>query len=320
MAMIGPFITFYNGIKFPQFGLGTWQSTKEECKTAVRAALDAGYRHFDSAFAYGNEADIGEVINEYIKAGKIKREDVFITSKLWSTFMEPSKVAEGCDISLKALGLDYIDLYLAHNSMAFKNTSSGGAFPTNPDGTPAVLDVKVQDTWAAMEKLVKNGKVKSIGVSNYSAEQVDRIVKHGTIKPVTNQVECHAYMRQEELFNACKKHNVYLTSYGSLGSPGRPESFRDNSHPVLMEEPFIKQLATKHKKSPGQILLRELIQRGIIIIPKSSNPKRIKENSEIFDFQLSPAEMKQIADLDKKLRLFGSFDILKCHPEYPFHA
>ncbi|ESO98959.1 hypothetical protein LOTGIDRAFT_114173 [Lottia gigantea] len=302
MAMVGPFITFNNGVKFPQFGLGTWQSTKEECQTAIRAALDAGYRHFDSAFAYGNEADIGEVINEYIKAGKIEREDVFITTKLWSTFHD--KVEEGFKKSLDNLNLGYIDLFLCHNPMAFEDTGSSGLFPTKADGSPAIKNIPIETSWADMEKLVATGKCKSIGVSNYGPKQIERLVQKAKIKPVTNQVECHAYFPQDELYTVCKKHKITLTSYATLASPGRPAYIVDDKHPILLQDPVIKKLAEKYKKSAGQILLRQMVQRGILVIPKSVNPKRIKENSEIFDFELSPADVKQIESLNKSLQLF----------------
>ncbi|ESO98958.1 hypothetical protein LOTGIDRAFT_114071, partial [Lottia gigantea] len=246
---------------------------------------------------------IGEVINEYIKAGKIKREHVFITTKLWSTFHD--KVEEGFKKSLDNLNLGYIDLFLCHNPMAFEvsDTGSGGLFPTKADGSLAFKNIPIETSWADMEKLVANDKCKSIGVSNYGPKQIERLVQKAKIKPVTNQVECHIYYPQNELYDVCEKQDIKLTSYATLGSPGRPASFVDDKLPILLQDPVIKKLAEKYKKSPGQILLRQMVQRGILVIPKSVNPKRIKENSEIFDFELIPADVKQIENLNKNLKL-----------------
>ncbi|XP_050398277.1 aldo-keto reductase family 1 member A1 [Patella vulgata] len=315
MAAAVRMIVLNNGRKFPILGLGTWQSSKEECQTAVRAALDAGYRHIDTAYAYRNEADIGEVLQEYMKAGKLKREDFFITTKLWITFHQQDRVLEGLNESLKNLQLDFVDLYLIHTPCAFKETGKG-FYPENEDGTPAHLNIPIEETWKGMERAVALGKAKSIGVSNFNSKQVERICKSCTIKPVTNQVECHAYLNQKRLQDFCKALNVTLTSYASLGSPGRPSYLKKDAEPVLLEEPLIKELADKYKKTAGQILLRYLTQRNILVIPKSANPTRIAQNIQIFDFYLSDSEIDQINGLNKDHRYF-TMEVGIGHPEYP---
>ncbi|XP_050388967.1 aldo-keto reductase family 1 member A1 [Patella vulgata] len=311
-----PMVTFNNGNKFPILGLGTWQATKEECQNSVRTALDAGYRHIDTAYAYGNEADIGEVLQEYMKAGKLKRSDFYITTKLWLTHHQPERVIECLNISLANLKLDYVDLYLIHGPCAFEDTGTG-FYPLKPDGTPAFLNLPPEKTWEGMEKAVKLGKAKNIGVSNFTCDQIDRICKIATIKPVTNQVECHAYFNQADMHRFCQQRGILLTSYGSLGSPGRPEMLKRDTDSILLDDPLIKKLADKYKKSAGQVLLRNLTQRNILVIPKSIKPARIKQNMQVFDFKLTDAEMKQIEGLQKNVRLFKN-DLGKGHPEFPF--
>ncbi|ESO98927.1 hypothetical protein LOTGIDRAFT_113911 [Lottia gigantea] len=299
------FITFNNGNKFPRLGLGTWQATKEQVQGAVRAALDAGYRHIDTAFAYGNEADIGEILQEYMNNGKLKREDFYITTKLWITYHEPERVLQCLKKSLASLKLDYVDLYLIHTPCAYQETGVGSFWPTTADGKPAFKHIPVEDTWKSMEEAVKLGLAKNIGVSNFNSKQVERICKSGTIKPVTNQVECHAYLNQKNLQDFCKKLGVTITSYGSLGSPGRPGNLKKSDEPVLLQDPLIVKLAEKYKKSPGQICLRSLLDRDILVIPKSSNPDRIVQNGQLFDFKLTSDELQQVLALNKDFRYFN---------------
>ncbi|KAK6187400.1 hypothetical protein SNE40_005438 [Patella caerulea] len=311
-----PMVIFNNGNKFPILGLGTLAANSDDCKNAVRAALDAGYRHFDTAYAYGNEADIGEVLQEYMNAGKLTRSDFFVTTKLWLTYHQPDRVLECLDLSLSKLKLEYVDLFLMHTPCAFEDTGNG-FFPIRDDGTPAFLNIPPEETWKGMERAVTDGKAKNIGVSNFSCGQIERICKIATIKPVTNQVECHAYFNQGDLQSFCKKRGIILTSYGSLGSPGRPDMFKKDSDPVLMEDALIKKLAKKYKKSAGQILLRNLTQRNIMVIPKSTNPDRIKQNMQVFDFTLTGCEMKQIEGIDTNNRIFFNQHFVG-HPEAPY--
>ncbi|KAK6195310.1 hypothetical protein SNE40_000768 [Patella caerulea] len=315
--MASPMVTFNNGNRYPILGLGTAAATTDECKNAVRTALDAGYRHIDTAYAYGNEADIGEVLQEYMKAGKLKRSDFFVTTKLWLTYHQPERVLEGLDLSLSKLKLDYVDLFLMHTPCAFEETGNG-FIPLRADGKPAFLNILPEETWTkGMEKAVKLGKAKNIGVSNFTCDQIDRIFKVATIKPVTNQVECHAYFNQADMHRFCQQRGIFITSYGPLGSPGRAPAYRKDTDPVLMDDPVIKKLTDKYKKSAGQILLRNLTQRNILVIPKSSNPVRIKQNMEIFDFILTDDDMKQIEGINTNHRLFFN-DNFVGHPERPF--
>ncbi|XP_046549221.1 aldose reductase-related protein 2-like [Haliotis rubra] len=250
----------------PLVGLGSWQVTSpEECKDTIRAALDAGYRHIDTAYAYQNEAFIGEGLQEYFKTGTLKREDIFVTTK---------------------------------------ETGKGEPFPLDENNKPAFQDVLLTDTWKGMEQVARSGQAKSIGVSNFNMEQTERICKIAEILPATNQVECHLYLQQEKLFQFLRE-GITVTAYSPFGSPTRPAHILKEGAPRVLDDPVAKDLATKYKRSVGQILLRYLVQRGMIVIPKSSNPSRILENVKVFDFELSGEDMSKLSAQDKKLRFFN---------------
>ncbi|XP_067669555.1 aldo-keto reductase family 1 member B7-like [Haliotis asinina] len=312
-------VTLHNGRKMPLVGLGSWQVTSpEECKDSIRAALDAGYRHIDTAFAYQNEAFIGEVLQEYFKAGKLKREDLFVTTKLWITYHERERVSKCIDESLKNLQLDYVDMYLIHVPVSMRETGKRmGLYPVDENNKPAFSEVPLVETWKGMEQVARAGKAKSIGVSNFNMKQVELICKSAEIKPATNQVECHLYLQQEKLFRFLKERGITLTAYSPFGSPARPANLQKEGAPRVLDDPVAKELATKYKRSVGQIHLRYLVQRGIIVIPKSTNPGRIQENLKVFDFNLSSSEMSKLASQDKKLRFFDGQEF-NTHPNYPF--
>lgn len=310
-----------NGKTMPSIGLGTWQSPKEEVKAAVRAALDAGYRHIDTAYNYKNEDAIGEVLQEYIKSGKVKREELFIVTKLPMIHMEPKLVKRSIEMSLKKLQLSYLDLYLVHFPVPLVYEGDDEkVFPvTEAGGWKAAEKTDLIGTWKAMEELVDLGLTKSIGVSNFSISQIERICKIAKHKPVTNQVECHVYWPQKELFDACKKQGVTITAYAPIGSPGRPERLKGKDEPVALEDPVITKIAKKYKKSPAHVLLRNLLQRGIIVIPKSVTPDRIRSNIQVFDFSLAKGEMDEIASIKTKRRYFDMMGAMfPNHPERPW--
>lgn len=321
MADLKRTLKLNNGKEIPIIGLGTWQSPKDEVKTAVRAALDAGYRHIDTAYNYMNEDAIGEVLQEYIKSGKVKREELFIVTKLPMIHMDPKLVKRSLELSLKNLQLSYVDLYLVHFpiQLAYEGDDTK-CFPRNEAGSLKAADKSdFIGTWKAMEELVDLGLTKSIGVSNFSISQVERICKVAKHKPVTNQVECHIYFPQEELFEACKKHGITITAYSPFGSPGRPATLKKADDPVVLEDPVIIKIANKYGKTPAQVLLRNLMQRGMIVIPKSVNPERIRSNIQVFDFSLSEEDMNEIEKIQTRLRFFEFMGAMfKDHPERPW--
>lgn len=311
------------GAELPLLGLGTWLATDPAALTeAVKAALDVGYRLIDTAYVYGNEAVIGKVLKEYFSAGKLKREDIFITTKLPLLAHSPDEVEGMIDGQLKDLQLEYVDLYLIHCPMPFKHKEGNThgnyqAVIENGEMVPDLIDH--MDTWRAMEKVFKSGKAKAIGLSNFSQEQIQNILDHATIKPHNLQVEAHIYWPQNELFEFCKKNNITFTAYSPIGSPGRRAFRPDGNWPEgePMKDPVVLELAKKYNKTPAQILLRHMVQRGISAIPKSTNPGRVRENFNIFDFKLTDDEFNRLCNVETRVRLI-IFDVCMNHPWFPF--
>ena len=248
---------------------------------------------------YENENEVGEAISEKLNEGVIKREDLFITSKLWNTFHRPDLVEKAIKLSLKALKLDYVDLYLMHFPMAYKEGDD--LRPKDENGKIIFSEIDYLDTWKAMEKLVDNGYAKNIGLSNFNSKQIQRILEKCRIKPVMNQIECHPYLNQINLSDFCSSNGIMVTAYSPLGSPKRPN--QQENEPVLMEEPIILKIASQCAKSSAQILIRYQIQRGHCVIPKSSNKNRLAENFNVFDFELSSEQMTEIESVNRHLRL-----------------
>lgn len=315
MAGPSPTITFNNGYKVPVFGLGTWKSKPGEVMQAVKDAISCGYRHLDCALIYGNEPEVGEAIKAKIADGTVTRQDLFITSKLWNTYHRKSLVIPTLKESLTNLGLDYLDLYLIHWPMGYKE--GGEKFPTDESGKTLYSDVDYIETWPAMEEAVEAGLVRSIGVSNFSKDQIERVLQIAKIVPANNQVECHPYLNQKKLIDYCKSKGITVTAYSPLGSPDRPWAKPDD--PLLMDDPRIVGIAEKYKKTPAQILIRYQIQRDVIVIPKSVTKSRIEENIQVFDFALSDDDMKTIDGFDCNGR-FLHLTWIKDHPHWPFNT
>lgn len=284
-------IVLNNGYKVPIIGLGTWKSDKKTVGLAVKHAINkAGYRHIDCASIYGNEKQIGLVFGELLSSSKIQRRDLFVTSKLWNTDHNPKRVEKACRQTLKDLQLEYLDLYLMHWGVAFK--PGRGLKPLGKDGVVITEAVSIQETWRAMEGLVKKGLVKSIGVANFTAVMLVDLLTYAKIKPVMNQVELHPYNSQTELIDFCRHHGMAVTAYSPLGRGQR-----------LLNDNVIKAIAKNHHKSPAQVVLNWGINRNIVVIPKSTHPKRIEENITVFDFKLTDGEVEKINGLNKNCRL-----------------
>ena len=261
-------VRLHNGLEMPLEGFGVFQvRDKEECKRAVLDAIKAGYRLIDTAASYTNEDAVGEAVREAISEGICTREELFITSKMWVQDMENIDMARAAiDASIKKMGLEYIDLYLLHQAM--KDYFSA---------------------WRAMEEAYEAGKLKAIGVSNFYPHVLTNFCETVKIRPMINQVELHPYFTQEDALETMKYNDVVPEAWAPLGG-GRYNPF---------ENEMLKEIAVKHNKSVGQVILRWNVQRGVVVIPKSTHKERIIENVNIWDFVLSEDEMKQISSLDQ---------------------
>lgn len=298
-------LKFSNNDAMPALGLGTWKSSPGEVKQAVINAIEIGFRHIDCAAIYKNEAEIGEAILECIQNGIVKREELWITSKLWNDAHKAKDVKEGLQSTLKDLGLEYLDLYLMHWPVAFK---SGVEFPENSDGYLPLSEVPIEETWKAMQELQKEGHVRHIGTSNFSQKKLQQLIDVGGQKPEMNQVELHPYLQQEELINFCHENDIHVTAYSPLGSMDRPEVFKKEGEPIPLENKTVVAISNTNQVSPAQVLIRWQLQRGISVIPKSTNANRLKENYNTLNLELTDEQMDEISALDQHKRIIdGSF-------------
>ena len=263
-----------NNYEMPIIGLGTWRSKPDDAYKAVLTALNAGYRHIDTAQVYGNE----EMIGKAIKDSKVQREEIFLTTKVWNSDQGYEATLNAFNESIKRLGVEYVDLYLIHWFKGYENSLS---------------------TYRALEELYKKGLVKAIGVSNYNVHHLQHLLDNVEIKPMVNQVETHVTLQNHFLHNFCKENKIQLEAYAPLMS-------RNISQ--LLENETMQEIAKKYNKSVPQVAIRWLIERGIVVIPKSVTPSRIEENFNVFDFSLTDEDMDKIRGLNTGRKIFAEFD------------
>jgi len=292
-------LKFKNGDEMPTLGLGTWKSDKGEVGKAVKIAINKGYRHIDCAAIYGNEAEIGEALSEIFKEGKVKREDLWITSKLWNDAHKKEDVIPALKITLKDLQLEYLDLYLIHWPVAF---IPGIGFPDKDEQFLSLEDVPIIETWNSMLGAKKLGLTKHIGVANFSIPKLKKLIQETEVIPEMNQVELHPYLQQNELVEFCKKHGIHLTAFSPLGSGDRNEAMKAQDEPSLLENKVIKEIAKKHASTPAQVLIKWSVSRGTAVIPKSVNKGRIIENLKSISVNLDEEDLKKIANLNEHFR------------------
>ncbi|MCE7054544.1 aldo/keto reductase [Algoriphagus sp. AGSA1] len=286
-------LIFKNGDKIPIIGLGTWKSKPGEVSQAVYWAIGAGYRHIDCAAVYQNENEVGEGIAKAIEEGLVKREELFVTSKLWNNSHKKEQVLPALKQSLSDLKLDYVDLYLVHWPIAFK---ADVGFPKGREDYYTYDEVSLGETWEAMQNLKQKGLAKHIGVSNFNQNKLEELNKVGGQQPEMNQVEMQPYLPQEALVEYCQSHGILLTAYSPLGSPdSRAE--RHKNDPQLLVDPVVREIADKHKAGIGQILIAWSIARDIAVIPKSVNKERIIDNLAAANINLDDHDMMELRDI-----------------------
>ncbi|VDD77817.1 unnamed protein product [Mesocestoides corti] len=310
--MLGLFnVILNNGNSMPSLVFGT-SDPENAVGDAVVCAIETGYRHIDCAMFYKNEEEVGAAISKCLTSQNLKREDLFITSKLWCDSHKPDDVRPACELSIQKLGLDYLDLYLVHWPVSF-HAKPGRVLNVDDPDTIEFEEHPLEKTWKAMESLVSVGLVKSIGVSNFNRKQLDRIMKICTIPPAVNQIEVSLNCMNTKLIEYCHSKGIQVEAYAPIGSPG----FAKGTIPSLLEEPFVKEIADAHKKTTAQILLRHALQRGLAVICKSITNSRIKSNFEVthdyfwcqfslimFDFELTDAEMMKLNTSGRNARIF----------------
>ena len=267
-----PTLTLNNGVELPALGLGVFQTPPDETRDAVRAALDAGYRHIDTAAAYGNEREVGEAV----RASGLDRSDVFLETKIWISDYGYDETLHGFEKSAGKLGVEQIDLLILHQAL------------------PSAFD-RTLEAYRALETLLADGKVRAIGVSNFMVEHLTALLERADVVPAVNQIEVHPYFVQPEVQAFGAEHGILTQAWSPIGGI---TFYRDGEHTSTLQDPVIGGIAQAHGKTPAQVMLRWGIQHGRSVIPKSTKPSRIAENIDVFDFELTADEMAAIDALD----------------------
>ncbi|XP_026483672.2 aldo-keto reductase AKR2E4-like [Vanessa tameamea] len=311
---VAPTITLKDGISMPAFGLGTWLGfdgkggvqmvTSDDVEKAVEAAVDLGYRHIDTAYIYFTEEQVGRAVNNKIKSGVVKREDVFITTKLWNDKHARQDVVPSLRESLAKLNLEYVDLYLVH-------------WPISTYSNNTVNEIDYIETWQGMIEAKKLGLARSIGVCNFNIQQLERLINSSDVTPAVLQVEVNLNLQQEKLRQFAREHGIAVMGYTPFGSLF-PSKATSQSPPPRVDDPELVKLADRYGKTVPQIVLRYLFELGVVPIPKSVKKERLKENLDIFDFELKPEDKDLLKSYDKNYRTIDLKSLWSTSKFYPF--
>lgn len=280
-------------------GLGTWKADSGVVYEAILKAIELGYRHFDCAAIYGNEAEIGRALQHAVAKGLVSRNELFITSKLWNDSHREADVGPALQETLSDLQLDYLDLYLMHWPVAVK---PGVGIAQSADDFFSLDEVPLTETWRAMEACVDKGLLRNIGVSNFSAAKLCDLLDQGRIQPAVNQVEAHPLLRQQKLKDFCDANNIALTAYSPLGSTDRPAAMKAANEPSLTALPAVQEIASTNGYSAVQVLIAWALNRGTSVIPKSVNPEHMASNLACTEIELTQADMQSLDQLDRHYR------------------
>jgi len=301
----------------PILGYGTWKTKPEDAYAGTKHAIEAGYRHIDAAHCYGNEKEVGDAIKSKIDDGTVRREDLFITGKLWNTYHRRHLVTKGLQATLDDLQTDYLDLFLMHWPTAYKEGPE--RFPKDENDNFLYSDGPTEDTWKGMEDEFDKGKARALGISNFNHLQIEELLGYARIKPVSQQIEVHPYFKQTKMRHFCAKHGITVTAHSCIGSRDRPWVTDTPDHPYILRDPVVYSIAEKWGKTPAQVVLRWNIQRGVVVIPKSITPSRIRSNIQCFDFELDESDMFKLNSFHEKYYRGMPHNWLLDHPHYPFH-
>ena len=312
----------------PAVGLGLWKIDRSDTATVVRDAIEVGYRHLDCACDYGNELEVGAGLRNALSSGLCTRDELWVTSKLWNTYHRAEHVRPACEKSLQDLGLDYLDLYLIHFPIATRYVPIEERYPPEwfvdpnaPEPRMEVDAVPLAETWGAMEQLVEAGLVREIGVCNYTSGLLIDLMAYSSIKPAMLQVESHPFLTQEKLLRLAGDFDIAVTAFSPLGALSYVSLDMATDADTVLTAPPVVAAAERLGRTPAQVVLRWGVQRGTAIIPKTTRVERLRENLDVFDFELSADEMHSISALNQNRRFNdpGVFCELAFNKFYPIY-
>ena len=302
------YYTYPNGDRMPMLGIGTWQSDPEKLYDVIIEAVKYGYRHIDCAYIYQNEAIVGRALKHLFDAGVVRREELWITSKLWNASHRREQALPAIRKSLELLGLDYLDMYLIHWPVALRE---GTLFPDSAADFVALDEVPIAQTWQGMEDCLDAGLTRHIGVSNFSVKKLGALLETCRIRPENNQIELNPYLQQPALVDYCREQRIGVTAFSPLGK-GNVARRNDLN---LYEDPVIRAVAAERGATVSQVLLKWAIQKGIAVIPKSVTPARIRENYDAIRVELTAADVAALDRIDRRNRIsFGGLWLIDGSP------